>query len=102
MLYIGGLAELVRLVRPLDQGIDFDFDFDFDSFVHAGRGEAVCARVRHASLTGADLTELCSVRGGFVSNSCCYTHRFYKKSYTILCPSGCFSVAVCMFLLTLE
>ena len=50
-LSIGGLGELVRLVRPLDREIDFDFDFDFDSFVRGGRGEAVCARVRHASLT---------------------------------------------------
>ena len=75
--YIGGLGELVRLVRPLDREIDFDFDFDFDSFVRGGRGEAVCARVRRASLTlGLILGSCPSSRGGFVSNSCCYTHGF--------------------------
>ena len=36
---------------PLDREIDFDFYFDFDSFVRGGRGEAVCACVRRASLT---------------------------------------------------
>ena len=48
------------LSDPLDREIDFDFDFDFDSFVRGGRGEAVCARVRRASLTlGLILVELC-------------------------------------------
>ena len=59
----------------LDREIDFDFDFDFDSFVRGGRGEAVCARVRRASLTlGLILGSCPPARGGFVSNSCCYTH----------------------------
>ena len=46
---------------PLDREIDFDFDFDFDSFVRGGRGEAVCACVRRASLTlGLILVEFSS------------------------------------------
>ena len=67
---VGGLGEL-------DREIDFDFDFDFGSFVHGGRGEAVCARERHASLTlGLMLWSCPTPRGGFVINSCCYTCGF--------------------------
>ena len=52
------------LSYPLDREIDFDFDFD--AFVRGGRGEAVCARVRRASLTlGLIVVELsCSVAAG--------------------------------------
>jgi len=60
---------------PVDREIDFDLGFNFDSFVRGGRGEAVCARVRRASLTLGLILVCCPApRGGFVSNSCCYTH----------------------------
>ena len=48
-IYIGGLGELVRFIRPQNREIDFDFDLYFDLFV---RGEAkLRERVRGASLS---------------------------------------------------
>ena len=60
-------------LTPLDREIDFNFDFD--SFV---RGEAnLRERVRRASLSLGLPVGSCAARwlsrGGFWSNSCCYT-----------------------------
>ena len=57
--YIGGLGELVRLVRPPNREIDFDFD----SFV---RGEAKlcgCVRERCFLNAGAVGGKLCRAAG---------------------------------------
>jgi len=65
----------------LDREIDFDFDFDFDSFVRGGRGEAVCMRVRHASLTLGLIWD--DPRGAVLSNRCCYRYGFKLLLYVL-------------------
>ena len=71
---IGGLGELVRLVRPLKREIDFDFDLD--SSVRGGRGEAVCACETCLLNAGADLGKFSPVRVGFSSKISCYACGF--------------------------